>query len=156
MYFSLLTRHFLQPGIQHNTRNSLFRVPTTVAFYSRLHHGLGLRSLSSIALQTTKRTGPTGTQDKTNFSSFVKAASVVGVGLGLSTLHRPPIHCDGKFGIGWYIHPKLYQFSRTQNERSQPNRNQYTCRQAPSACLIRLFVSTGLWNCCWAMRRSLR
>ena len=106
MYFSLLTRSFLQPGIQHNTRISLFRFPTTVAFYSRLHHGL--RSISSTALQTTKKTGA---QDRRNFSSLVKAATVFGVGLGFSTLNRPPIHCDGKFGIGCYIHPKLYQSS---------------------------------------------
>ena len=53
----------------------------------------------------------------------MKAASVVGIGLGFSTLNRPPVHCDGEFKIGCYRNSKLYQFPRvdTQNEGLQPS-----------------------------------
>ena len=97
MYFSLLARNFLQPGIQHNARSSLFNFSTAAPFSFRLHHGL--RSKSSTALPMIKRTGA---QDGRNFTSFMKAATIVGIGLGFSTLNRPPIHCDGEFNIGCY------------------------------------------------------
>lgn len=126
MYFSLLTRNFLQPGIQHNTRNSLFHFSTTAAFYSRLHHGL--RSTSSTVLQTIKKTGA---QDRRKFFSLMKAATVFGVGLGFSTLNRPPIHCDGKFGIGCYIHPNLYHSSPESTPKMKNPNPIYTPADRP-------------------------
>ncbi|KAF8969973.1 FUN14 family-domain-containing protein [Flammula alnicola] len=93
---SLVSRHILRPGKQASQQHLRQLFPYSASFTTSLkapslQFQYGLHTLPSAVVRKVKNTGLKETR---GLSFLLKGATVAGVGLGLATLQKPPIHCD--------------------------------------------------------------